>query len=216
MRKILVASSKGGCGKTTIATHLAAHFADTKKNTALVDYDRQRSSWPWCQKRPEGQKPVLGIEGTWRWHQQLPADTEWVIVDTAAGITPAELEPLLEHVDTMVVPVLPSVIDLEATAAFLREIKGLARLKRGKVPIGLVANRMKPWTNASQEGLETMKTFGPPVVAQVRDTQGYALTTGLGKAMFAGCAGFSARGLCGSGLQPLPHSIQLEWQRHLL
>ena len=184
MRKILVASLKGGCGKTTVATHLAAHYADAGKNTALVDHDRQRSSWHWCQKRPEGVGPVLGIEGTKRWASELPSDTECVIVDTAAGIRANEVEALLEDVGAMVVPVLPSVIDLEATEMFLSEIRNLARLKKGKVALAIVANRIKPWTNQSQEALAAMKKFGPPVVAELRDTQAYALTTGLGKSLF--------------------------------
>jgi len=186
MRRILVASLKGGCGKTTIATHLAAHYADSGKNTALVDHDRQRSSMHWCQKRPEGVKPVLGIEGSRRWIKEVPADTEFVIVDTAAGITADEVAALLENIDVMVLPILPSVIDLEATALFLKELKSVARLrnKRDRVPLGIVANRIKPWTNQSQESLEAMKAFGLPIVAQIRDTQGYALTTGLGKSLF--------------------------------
>jgi len=44
MLKVLVASSKGGAGKTTIATNLAAHYAVEGKNTVLVDADRQGSS----------------------------------------------------------------------------------------------------------------------------------------------------------------------------
>jgi chromosome partitioning protein len=186
MRRILVASSKGGCGKTTIATHLAAHYADAGKKTALVDHDRQRSSWHWCQRRPEGVQPVLGIEGTRRWPKEVPADTEYVIVDTAAGITADEIASLLENIDAMVLPILPSVIDLDATAAFLKELKGVARLrnKRDRVPLGLIANRIKPWTNQSQESIATMKAFGLPIVAELRDTQAYALTTGLGKSLF--------------------------------
>jgi len=184
MRTILVASSKGGCGKTTIATHLAAHFADSGKNTALVDLDRQASSLHWCQRRPEHMPGVLGIHDAKRWTRELPADTDWVVIDTPAGIRASEVDALLEHVHALVIPVLPSVIDLDATEAFLGELKGLARLKRGRIPLALVANRTKPWTNATQQSLERMKGYGLPVVAELRDTQGYVLTTGLGKSIF--------------------------------
>ncbi len=51
MRMILVASSKGGVGKTTIATNLAARFAVDGKRTVLVDADRQGSSRHWCESR---------------------------------------------------------------------------------------------------------------------------------------------------------------------
>src|SRR5262249_35455810 len=82
------------------------------------------------------------------------------------------------------VPVLPSRIDLEASAVFLREVVQLARVKRGKVGVGLVANRLKPWTTASQEAIEEIKRLPLPLLAQLRDTQGYVLVAGLGKSIF--------------------------------
>ena len=51
MKTVLVASSKGGAGKTTIATHLAAQSALDGLRTALVDADPQASSTRWAQKR---------------------------------------------------------------------------------------------------------------------------------------------------------------------
>jgi chromosome partitioning protein len=185
MLKILVASSKGGCGKSTVSTNLAAHFAQAGKNTAIVDADRQGSSFHWCQRRPDTVPGVLGIEGARKgWADKLPADTERVIVDTAAGIRAEEVEVLLEDVDALVVPVLPSVFDLEASTAFLADIARLTRIKRGKVPVAIVANRLKPWTSNSQEQLEAMKKLPFPVVAQLRDSTGYVVLSGLGKSVF--------------------------------
>ena len=43
MRSILVVNPKGGSGKTTIATHLAAFFAAHGKRIVLADMDRQQS-----------------------------------------------------------------------------------------------------------------------------------------------------------------------------
>lgn len=109
MVRILIASSKGGSGKSTLATNLAAAFAVAGKNTALVDTDPQGSSLHWCQRRPEAVPGVLGIDGTRRhWDRGLPPDTQRLILDTPAGIRPAEVEALLEHADVMIVPVLPS------------------------------------------------------------------------------------------------------------
>ena len=51
MRTFLVASSKGGAGKTTLATNLAAHYALDGKRTVLVDADRQHSATRWGEKR---------------------------------------------------------------------------------------------------------------------------------------------------------------------
>jgi chromosome partitioning protein len=82
------------------------------------------------------------------------------------------------------VPILPSAIDLEASLPFLTEIAELPRIKRGKVSVGIVANRLKPWTNASQLAVEEMKGFAFPLVAELRDTQGYVLANALGKSIF--------------------------------
>ena len=185
MQKILVASSKGGCGKTTIATNLAAHFAQEGKNTVLVDADRQGSSQRWAEKRAGLPAAVLAISGLRKdWQNKIPADTERVIVDGPAGIRPGELAELLDGIDALLIPVLPSRIDLEASEAFLHEIASLARIKRGKVAVGLVGNRLKPWTTASQEAVEEIKRVPFPLLAQLRDTQGYVLVAGLGKSIF--------------------------------
>lgn len=188
MLKILIASSKGGCGKSTISTNLAAHYAQAGKNTALVDLDRQGSSYRWAQKRPESVPGVLGLQGglTSRksWADKIPSDTDRVIVDSAAGAHVDELDATFGEVDAVIVPILPSVIDLEATADYLETFKSSARFKRGKLPVALVANRLKPWTNASQSALETMRELPFPIVAELRDSQGYVLLAGLGKSIF--------------------------------
>ncbi len=185
MQKILVASSKGGCGKTTIATNLAAHFAQDGKNTVLVDADRQGSSQRWAEKRAGLPAAVLAISGLKHdWQHKIPADAERVIVDGPAGIRAGELAELLDGIDALLIPVLPSRIDLEASENFLAEIANLARIKRGKVAVGLVGNRLKPWTTASQQAVEDIKRLPFPLLAQLRDTQGYVLVAGLGKSIF--------------------------------
>jgi len=97
MLKVLVASSKGGAGKSTIATNLAAHFAVDGKNTVLVDADRQGSSLRWSEKRSVHANAVLGISGLRRdWERQVPSDAQRVVIDSAAGIRPGEVGDWLE------------------------------------------------------------------------------------------------------------------------
>jgi chromosome partitioning protein len=185
MRKVLIASSKGGCGKSTIATNLAAYYANRGKRTVLVDADRQGSSQRWGEKRSDMEHAVLAIPNQRRdWYRSVPDDAEQVIVDSAAGVSAADVGDYLDHVDAVIVPVLPSAMDLEAAAPFLKEVSRLSPVRRGKVPVGLVANRLRPWTHASQRALEEMKEFPFPVIAQLRDTQAYVLTTALGKSIF--------------------------------
>jgi chromosome partitioning protein len=185
MQKILVASSKGGCGKTTIATTIAGYFSLDGKRTVLVDADRQGSSLRWAEKRAATAAPVLGLSAARRdWPEKIPADAQRVIIDGPAGIRIPELTELLENADALIIPVLPSRIDLEATETFLRDVADIPRVKRGKVPVGLVANRLKPWTTASQEAVDEIKKFPFPLIAQLRDTQGYIVVAGLGKSIF--------------------------------
>lgn len=185
MLKILVANSKGGCGKSTIATNLAAHYAQDGKNTVLVDADRQGSSQSWCEKRAGYTTPVLPLPGTRSdWRSHVPKGAQRIIVDAPAAVRPVDVDAFLDDIDAVLVPVLPSRFDLEASQHFLDGLAALPRIKRGKVAVGLVANRLKPWTTASQLALEDMKALPFPVVAQIRDSQAYVLMSGLGKSIF--------------------------------
>jgi chromosome partitioning protein len=186
MKTVLVASSKGGAGKTTIATHLAAQSALDGLRTALVDADPQASSTRWAQKRAGLDSAVLAIDGTRRkgWLKHVPDDTQRVIVDGAAGAMADELDAFLETVDAVVVPVVPSTFDIEATVPFLDSLARHPRVRKGALRVGLVGNKLKPWTNVSQQALDLLKQWPYPLVAQLRDSQGYVVTTALGKSLF--------------------------------
>jgi chromosome partitioning protein len=185
MLTILVASSKGGCGKTTISTHLAAYFALAGKRTTLLDADPQHSALRWCERRAALDYPVTGIDAARRhWERRIPADTERLVIDAPAGAMAAQLAPLVEHADALLVPVLPSVIDLDATLPFVTGLASLPRIRRGRCAAGLVGNRLKPWTQASQTALQQMTRFPLPLVAELRDSQAYVLLAGLGKSLF--------------------------------
>ena len=187
MKTVLVASSKGGVGKTTIATHLAAQSALSGQRTALIDADLQGSSLHWCERRAGLDSAVLPIDashrhkGAWK---AVPEDTERVVIDAAAGARADALEVWLDNADALVVPVLPSALDIEATVPFLNSLAKHPRVRKGQLPVGLVANRLKPWTNASQQAVGVLNEWSIPVVAQLRDSQAYVMLVGLGKSLF--------------------------------
>jgi len=107
-----------------------------------------------------------------------------VIIDAPAGTSAADVSAVAGLVDAVLVPVAPGVIDVDATEQFLKSLATHGEFKRRKVPVAIIANRLKPWTNLSRQNLERMRTLGPPVIAELRDSGGYALMAGLGRSIF--------------------------------
>lgn len=187
MKTILVASSKGGVGKTTIATHLAARSALDGRRTVLVDADPQGSSMRWAERRAGLDSAVLPIDGGRRRKQawnSIPGDAETVVVDGGAGAMREDLDAWLEHADVLVVPVLPSALDIDATVPFLNGIAEHPRVRAGELRVALAGNRLRPWTNASQQAMQLLGQWPYPVVAQLRDSQAYVVMVALGRSLF--------------------------------
>lgn len=185
MKTWLVACSKGGVGKTTIATHLAAEAAVAGHNVVLVDADPQASATRWCQRRAGMASAVLPVDGSRKsWHKYIPDGTQRVIVDAPAGAMGNALESFLDVADAVVVPIQPSALDLEASIGFLESLGRHPRVRKGKLRVGLVGNRLKPHTNASQQAMDVLRGWPFPLVAELRDSQAYVVLTGLGKSLF--------------------------------
>jgi chromosome partitioning protein len=185
MKTWLVACSKGGVGKTTIATHLAAEAAVAGQNVVLVDADPQGSATRWCQRRAGMASAVLPLDGSRKsWSKHIPDDTQRIIVDAPAGAMADALENFLDIADAVIVPIQPSALDIEASIGFIESLGKHPRVRKGKLRVGLVGNRLKPNTNATQQALEVLRSWPFPLVAQLRDSQAYVVLTGLGKSLF--------------------------------
>lgn len=191
MQKILVINSKGGCGKTTMATNLASYFATQNLSTALLDFDPQGSSIRWLNLRPQSKPAIYGVHvasktnntGVTRSFQmRVPPDTERMIIDAPAGATGNELRDLIHLVDTIVVPVLPSSIDIHAVTRFIQELLVMGKVRQKGLNVAVVANRAKKNTLTYRALERFLKSLKLPFVTTLRDTQNYvhAAERGIG------------------------------------
>jgi len=182
MRHIMVLNSKGGCGKSTIATNLASYYASEGKRVALVDYDPQASSLDWLARRPDSRAQITGIDGAKEGLTHLPRNSEIVIEDAPARSHGAELTDLVRHAETLIVPILPSKIDMQASAKFLEELAKVGKVKRRQVRVAVIANRIRENTIIFDELDEYLEGLRIPYIATLREAQNYirAYTRGLG------------------------------------
>jgi len=181
-RVILVANVKGGCGKTTLATHLAAAAAGAGHATVLADLDRQRSSLHWAARRPADAAPLVAVDWT-RDMEDPPRDTARLVLDAPAALKSKQVEDLVRLSDVIVVPVLPGAFDEGATRRFLDRLEELKAIKKGRIPVAIVGNRVKARTRAAGELDRFLAGVGHTVVARLRDSQLYAEVAAQGLAV---------------------------------
>lgn len=187
MLKIVVLNPKGGSGKTTIATNLAAGFAARGERPALMDLDPQGSTTRWLKKRPEDQPPIHGIAGfgfngtvTRSWQLRVPGECTMLITDTAAAIESHSFAELTRGADAVLVPVMPSDIDIHAAAKCIADLLLVAKISRCQKRIGIVANRVKSNTLTSRALTRFLKSLDIPLIATLRDSQNYVRSAELG------------------------------------
>jgi len=186
-RKIVILNPKGGSGKTTIATNLAAYYATQGQPPALMDYDSQGSSTRWLSKRPENQAYIHGI-ATYENHAgqtrsfalRVPPDIERIIVDTPAAFLKHELVDFTRGADKIVIPVLPSAIDIHAATRTIADLLLSAKISRHENRLAVVANRVKSNTIMFRSLMRFLDSLEIPVAAVFRDTQNYIRSAEVG------------------------------------
>lgn len=182
MRHIIVMNAKGGCGKSTLATNLASYYSTRGHAVALADFDPQRSSLDWVDSRPSDRPPVVGLAAWEEGLRHLPRSTEYVVIDAPARSHGRELTELVKRAETIVVPVLPSGIDMRASRAFIDELTAVGKVERRQARIAVVANRIRENTLSFDDLDAYLRGAGVPYVATLRDAQNYvrAYCRGLG------------------------------------
>jgi len=183
MQTILCMNAKGGCGKTTIATNLATWYADEGYKTAVLDYDTQRSAIDWLAAREdfEGVPLIEGVDAVGG-DARAAHGTDVAIIDAPAGTYGSEVTQLLRRANALLVPVLPSPIDMRAATRFIDEVLGSGRVSRGQTRIALVANRVRENTRVFHALEDFLSEYDIPLLTHLRESQNYirAAETGLG------------------------------------
>jgi chromosome partitioning protein len=182
MRHILVTNAKGGCGKSTLATNLAAYYASEGYETVLADYDPQASALAWLDERSEEYEPITGISGFEEGLRRVPRNADIVIIDAPARSHGKELTDLVRHAETVIVPVLPSPIDIKAASKFIDELMHRGKIEKRQARVGIVANRVKENTLIFEELDEYLSGLKVPYIATLREAQNYirAYQRGIG------------------------------------
>jgi chromosome partitioning protein len=188
--RVVIMNAKGGCGKTTVAINLASYCASRGVAATLFDYDSQASTTYWLRRRPENLPSIHGVAAyqppqqgmTRSWQLRIPDTTRYVIADTPAGYSGLHMEDRVAESDVILVPVLPSAIDIHSTADFIRDLLLIGRARALNKQLAIVVNRARLRTKALEKLERFIQSLDIPVIGTIRDTQLYvhAAEQGIG------------------------------------
>src|SRR5256886_15961383 len=187
----LVINSKGGSGKTTVTTNLASYFAARNIPTTIMDYDQQGSCLNWLRLRPAHATRIHGANAA---HQRggrlrsvemhVPAETRQLIIDAPAGASGLLLQEMLARAHCILIPVAPSVIDIHATANFIRDLLLAGKIRARNARLAVVANRVRSSMPVYQPLERFLNSLGLPFLTRISDSDAYVKAAEAGIGIF--------------------------------
>jgi chromosome partitioning protein len=182
MRHIMVLNSKGGCGKSTLATNIAVFFARDGQQVCIADYDAQRSSLDWLAQRPADLPAISGVAAFDDGLRNVARNTDILVIDAPARVYGTELNELVRRAETIIVPVLPSSIDMKACGHFMTELLEIGKVSRKQARLGVIANRVRENTLIFEELDQYLSKLKVPYLGSLREAQNYvrAYARGMG------------------------------------
>lgn len=182
MPVIVIANPKGGVGKSTLATNVAGCLASAGHAVMLGDVDRQQSARQWLALRPAQAARIMGWDVAADDIVRPPKGTTHVVLDTPAALHGKRLEAVLRIAERLIVPLQPSLFDIQATHAFLAELR--AHKRGGSIETVLVGNRVREHTRSNEQLHRYVQTLPLPVLAWLRETQNYVQLAAQGLTLF--------------------------------
>jgi len=187
--KIVILNPKGGCGKSTLVTNIAVCYANRGDTPTIMDFDPQGSSIAWLERRNREQPEIFGVaafkksmQATRSWQLRVPNETLNLIVDSPAGVSHDELRELTRDASSILVPVLPSSMDIHAASRCIADLLLVAKVNRNDRKLAVVANRTRKRTKSFGRLMRFLDSLGIPIIAVLRDSQNFvhAAEQGMG------------------------------------
>ena len=181
MKAVLIANPKGGSGKTTLSTNIAGYLASRGQHVVMLDLDRQKSSMLWLAQR-DSELPMIWPLQDEKGKRNEGAD--WLVIDSPAALHGKNLQHALKLVHRVVVPIAPSLYDIQASYDFLHALGEMKVARKGRVQVGVVGMRMAPRTRAAATLEQFLQQLDIPVLAYLREAQVYVNAAFEGKSIF--------------------------------
>jgi chromosome partitioning protein len=181
MKAILIANPKGGSGKTTLSTNIAGYLAARGQHVAMLDLDRQKSATLWLAQRSSELPVIWPLQSEEGKHAGA---ADWLVIDSPAALHGKNLEHALKLVHRVIVPIAPSLYDIQASYDFLHALSDLKAARKGRVQVGVVGMRMAPRTRAAVTLEQFLTQLDMPVLAYLREAQVYVNAAFEGKSIF--------------------------------
>jgi chromosome partitioning protein len=170
MQTILFASRKGGSGKTTLLAHMAVQALQAGEDVTVVDLDPQQNLAGWWEARPQDKLQLAKFPVT-EFRARLEAVKHkpgLLFIDTP-GFEAAEMQPLLDSVDFIVIPVQPTPNDLRAIGQTVQAVK-----RAGKDNFCFVVTRGIQNTKLTLQTPLVLSQHGPVATTVVFNRVDYA------------------------------------------
>jgi chromosome partitioning protein len=176
MRTIVVASQKGGAGKTSLLRNVAVVAASVRKNVVMLDADPQGSLTTWYNARGQDTPGLVRLDG-----QPIPdlldglrgAGASLTFIDTPPAASTATRE-LISQADFVILPVQASPDDLGAIGATLDLIEAAGK------PFAFVLSRVKHRSRLAAEARRVLGEHGRVAPVELSDLVDYPLAAARG------------------------------------